>query len=203
MHCINNMNKIGFGISVTLCILCSCTSRTGDMPSTETLQTDSLMQDTIAETVAEPVVKTITPEQIHITKELLYDKYTLEDTYPYKDTTRNFQWDKIKEQLALLENIQQQPSQWAILQNYKNRNGEAPLVRTFKRNAYGRVADTLGVERYQSVPLYLLTDTLVPERYGQDGELTRFLEDGEKFVKTEPIFTGGDRKSTRLNSSHT
>ena len=52
MHCINNMNKIGFGISVTLCILCSCTSRTGDMPSTETLQTDSLMQDTIAETVA-------------------------------------------------------------------------------------------------------------------------------------------------------
>ena len=192
MHCINNMNKIGFGISVTFCILCSCTSRTGDMPSTETLQTDSLMQDTIAETAAEPVVKTITPEQIHITKELLYDKYTLEDTYPYKDTTRNFQWDKIKEQLALLENIQQQPSQWAILQNYKNRNGEAPLVRTFKRNAYGRVADTLGVERYQSVPLYLLTDTLVPERYGQAGELTRFLEDGEKFVKTEPIFTGGE-----------
>ena len=73
MHCINNMNKIGFGISVTFCILCSCTSRTGDMPSTETLQTDSLMQDTIAETAAEPVVKTITPEQIHITKELLYD----------------------------------------------------------------------------------------------------------------------------------
>lgn len=65
-------------------------------------------------------------------------------------------------------------------------------MRTFKRNAYGRVADTLGVERYQSVPLYLLTDTLVPERYGQDGELTRFLEDREKFVKAEPIFTGGE-----------
>lgn len=77
-------------------------------------------------------VKKITPEEIQITKELLYDKYTLEDTYPYKDTTRSFQWDKIKEQLALLENIQLQPSQWAILQNYKNRNGEAPLVKNFK-----------------------------------------------------------------------
>lgn len=122
----------------------------------------------------------------------MYDQYTLEDTYPYKDTTRQFQWDKIKEQLALLENIQLQPSTWAILQNYKNRNGEAPLVRSFKRNAYGRVADTLGIERYQSVPLYLLTDTLVPERYGQDGELTRFIEDGEKFIKAEPMFTGDE-----------
>ena len=94
--------------------------------------------------------------------------------------------------MALLENIQLQPTTWAILQNYKNRNGEAPLVRSFKRNAYGRVADTLGVERYQSVPLYLLTDTLVAERYGQDGELTRFIENGEKFVKAEPIFTGDE-----------
>lgn len=65
-------------------------------------------------------------------------------------------------------------------------------MRSFKRNAYGRVADTLGIERYQSVPLYLLTDTLVPERYGQDGELTRFIEDGEKFIKAEPMFTGDE-----------
>ena len=65
-------------------------------------------------------------------------------------------------------------------------------MKNFKRNAYGRVADTLGIERYQSVPLYLLTDTLVPERYGQDGELTRFIEDGEKFIKAEPMFTGDE-----------
>lgn len=82
-------------------------------------------------------------------KELLYDKHTLKDIYPYKDTTRCFQWEKIKERLALLENIRQKPSQWCILQNYKNRNGEAPLVKNFKRDAYKRVADTLGVERYQ------------------------------------------------------
>lgn len=96
----------------------------------------------------------------------------------------------IKERLALLENIQQTPSQWGILQNYKNRNGEAPLVRHYKRNAYKRIADTLGIERYQSVPLYLLTDTLVPERYGEDGSLVRFLADGENFVKVSPIYIG-------------
>lgn len=186
------MNKIASGILIASCLFCSCTSRTGEITSAESTITDSLTVDTITEPEVKPVDKRLTAEQIQISKELLYDKYTLEDTYPYKDTTRQFQWDKIKEQLALLENIQLQPSTWAILQNYKNRNGEAPLVRKFKRNAYGRVADTLGVERYQSVPLYLLTDTLVPERYGQDGELTRFLEDMGNFVKAEPIFTGDE-----------
>lgn len=186
------MNKIASGVIIATCLFCSCTSRTGENASSEIQYADSLAQDSITQSEVKPVDKTLTAEQILITKDLLYDKYTLEDTYPYKDATRQFQWDKIKERLALLENIQLKPSTWAIIQNYKNRNGEAPLVRKFKRNAYGRVADTLGVERYQSVPLYLLTDTLVAERYGQDGELTRFLEDGEKFVKTEPIFTGGE-----------
>lgn len=192
MHCTNNMNKIASGILIASCIFCSCNSRTGEVSSAEIQPSDSLIQDTITETAVKPVVKKLTGEQIQLTKDLLYDKYTLDDTYPYKDTTRQFQWDKIKERLALLENIQLQPTTWAILQNYKNRNGEAPLVRSFKRNAYGRVADTLGVERYQSVPLYLLTDTLVAERYGQDGELSRFIEYGEKFVKAEPIFTGDE-----------
>ena len=89
INCIDYMNKISFGISIAFCVLYSCTSRTGQKTSEETLQADSLAQDTIAETVAEPVVKKITPEEIQITKELLYDKYTLEDTYPYKDTTRS------------------------------------------------------------------------------------------------------------------
>lgn len=187
------MDKIGFGIFIAFCLLSSCASRTGKTTSADTQQTDSLTQDSLTKTAtAEPVVKKITPEQIRITKELLYDQYTLADTYPYKDTTRSFQWDKIKERLALLENIQAQPSQWAILQNYKNRNGEAPLVKKFKRNAYKRVADTLGVERYQSIPLYLPTDTLAPERYGQDGELTRIIRDGETFVRVEPIYTGNE-----------
>ena len=38
------------------------------------------------------------PEKVIITieKSLLYDKYTLEDSYPYRDTVRGFQWDTIK-----------------------------------------------------------------------------------------------------------
>ncbi len=134
----------------------------------------------------------LTAEDIELEKELLNDKYTLEDTSPYNDTTRSFQWTKIKERLALLENIQKDSSRWCVLQNYKNRNGEAPLVKKYARDAYKRIADTLGVERYQSVPLYLLDDTLVAERYGQDGALTRYLGEVGSFVKVEPIFIGGE-----------
>lgn len=61
------------------------------------------------------MVKELAAEDIKIEKELLYDKHTLKDIYPYKDTTRCFQWEKIKERLALLENIRQKPSQWCIL----------------------------------------------------------------------------------------
>lgn len=184
------MNRIGpNSLLFILCILCSCTSNVKDKQAANAQkQADSLdLQDTLSKT--EPVIQ---PEEIQITKALLYDKYTLEDTYPYKDTTRSFQWEKIKEYLALLENIQSKPRRWGILQNYKNRNGEAPLVKRYKRNAYRRIADTLGIERYQSVPLYLLTDSLVPERYGQDGELIHLRAEKGTFIEIEPIFIGGE-----------
>lgn len=73
----------------------------------------------MTEAITEIVEKDIKPEDIRLDKELLYDKHTLKDTYPYKDTTRHFQWEKIKERLALLENIRKKPAQWCILQNYK------------------------------------------------------------------------------------
>lgn len=174
------------------CVSCVCMSCTNHKPPAGEPQADSLLHpDTVIKQASVPVVKQLTPRQISVKKEFLYDKYTLEDTYPYKDTTRSFQWEKIKERLAYLENIQQKPRQWVILQNYKNKNGEAPLVRRFIRNAYKRVADTLGIERYQSVPLYLLTDTLVPERYAQDGELANLIVGDGRFVEVEPMYTGG------------
>ncbi len=91
-----------------------------------------------------------------------------------------------------MESIQKEPSQWAILQNYKNRNGEAPLVKVFKRDAYKRVSDTLGVERYQSVPLYLMTDTVTPEIYGRDGSLVRIKAMGKdsKFARIQTVYDG-------------
>lgn len=119
--------------------------------------------------------KPLTGADIILVKELLFDKYTLKDEYPYQDTVRSFKWDVIRKCLAFIENLQYEAARWAVFQNYKNRNQEAPLVKSYVRNVYRRIADTLGVERYQSVPLYLPTDTLVPERYGRDGALVLSL----------------------------
>lgn len=129
------------------------------------------------------------PAKIEIEKSLLYDQHTLSDTYPYKDTIRQFQWEKIRERLRLLEAVQKESERWAILQNYKNLNGEAPLVSSYTRNSYKRIADMRGVERYQGIPLYLPQDTLTPERYGQDGTLVRLIGGGEgtTFANIETI----------------
>lgn len=136
---------------------------------------------------------TIKADDIIIEKDLLYDQYTLADSYPYKDTVRMFQWDKMREGLAILENIRQKSAKWAILQNYKNKNGEAPLVKIYRRNEYKRIADTLGIERYQSVPLFLPEDTLTAERYGRDGTLVKLLEDStKKFLKVSAANFDGE-----------
>lgn len=160
----------------------SCTSKASDSYR----QTD----DTIV--VQKIEKKPFTIDMIHIEKELLFDKYTLDDTYPYKDTTRNFQWDKIRASLFLLDSIQLEPASWAILQNYKNFKGEAPLVKSYKRNAYKRIADTLGVERYQSVPLYLTTDSVTPEIYGRDGSLVKCIKDTTDFINVGTIYSSGN-----------
>ncbi|WP_455673344.1 L,D-transpeptidase [Phocaeicola sp.] len=183
------MKRIGLIYLLTgFSIACSCTSQA----NSEVKEMITEAREAVTEVIEEVMEKDVTPEEISIEKELLYDKHTLDDVYPYKDTTRRFQWEKVKERLALLENIRRKPSQWCILQNYKNRNGEAPLVKKFKRDAYKRISDTLGVERYQGIPLFALNDTLTGERYAQDGSLTRYLGEEGKFTKVEPIFMGGE-----------
>lgn len=129
---------------------------------------------------------------IQIEKDLLYDRYTLKDTYAYRDTVRSFKWETIRECLAFVENIRHDTLRWGVLQNYKNQNLEAPLVRRYVKNVYGRVADTLGVERYQSVPLYLPACKEMPERYGRDGTLV-FVEGEEgDFFRVSPATIGGE-----------
>lgn len=183
------MKRIRFIYLLTgICIIYSCNSKANSELQEISAETD----DSVTEIVEEIIEKEIKPEDIKIEKELLYEKHSLEDTYPYKDTTRCFQWEKVKERLALLENIQRKPAQWCILQNYKNRNGEAPLVKHFERDAYKRIADTLGVERYQGIPLFALNDTVTAERYGLDGLLTRHLGEEGKFTRVEPVFIGGE-----------
>lgn len=136
--------------------------------------------------------KPLTAADIILVKELLFDKYTLKDEYPYQDTVRSFKWDAIRKCLAFIENLQYDANRWAIFQNYKNVNREAPLVRKYTQNVYRRIADTLGVERYQSVPLYLPSDTLVPERYGRDGALVSFLGETGSFYRVSPVSIEGD-----------
>lgn len=149
--------------------------------------TTSEIVDTVTTQTSSLDDKLLTADEVSLTKELLYDKYTLEDTYPYRDTVRSFKWDVIRNCLAYIENMQRGQERWVVLQNYKNMNREAPLVRKFVRNAYKRVADTLGVERYQSVPMYLPGDTLVPERYGRDGTLAYLRGRVGSFCRVYPV----------------
>ncbi|GAB6012027.1 L,D-transpeptidase [Viscerimonas tarda] len=167
----------------SLLIFSSCTQNTQKETVPEQYVPDSLSIG--VESLAPEILLTI--DDIKIEKELTYEQHLLEDVYPYKDTTREFQWTKIQERLFFLDSIQLKPAKWGILRNYKNLNGEAPLVRTFIRNVYDRVADTLGVERYQSIPMFLLNDSLVAERYGRDGSLVKIISsnDSSDFVQIE------------------
>lgn len=153
-------------------------------------ESSAAAQDSVS--LEQPREERITADRIILEKEFLYDQYTLADTYPYKDTVRRFQWDKIRERLAVLENIQQKKASWGIFQNYKNTNREAPLVKNFRRDDYNMVTDTLGVQRYQSVPLYLPEDLTTPVRYGRDGSPVKIVSDTGAFVRVETFDVAGE-----------
>jgi len=72
-------------------------------------------------------------------------------------------------------------------------NREAPTVKNFKRNSYTRVSDSLGVERYQSAPLYVPGETKTPTIYGRDGSLVRLKSaDSIAMVAVEGISFEGN-----------
>lgn len=126
-------------------------------------------------------------QEIILEKELLYDKHKLDDTYPYNNKTRSFQWDKIKQHLLQVQKIDNGEGQYAVISNYKNKNGEAPLVAKYKRNNYKRIADTLGTERYQSVPLYATDNKKTPVIYGRDGSLVSIIGEDDKFYRVRGL----------------
>jgi len=95
-----------------LCIACNPNQNT----ETKTTAVDSTATQTKQEE-APKVQEPKTAKDIELSKSLSYNEHTLEDTYPYKDTTREFQWEKIKERLAFVENFQQQPGSYAVIQN--------------------------------------------------------------------------------------
>lgn len=178
---------------LVMSILVSCNNKT-QQEAKEDARRDSLERakkdsiERVKKAEEEEKRRPVTAADINLSKELTFDKYILEDTYPYKDTVRVFQWEKIKKQLAVVENFQRQDIRYAVLQNYKNKNREAPVVANFKRNAYKRVSDTLGVERYQSAPLYEVGNTKTPLIYGRDGSLVKLLSsDTLDMVKVEGL----------------
>ena len=140
----------------------------------------------------EPVEEVHVPIRVEIEKALTYDQYTLEDTYPYKDTTRTFQWDKIKEALRVIDSVQLEPGVWGALRNRQNVNGLAPLVKEWYRNDYKNVSDKWDVQRYQGIPLYIPGDS-VPERYGRDGSWVRILHaDTTETMRVAHIYNNGE-----------
>ena len=180
------MKKATLLLIIGLVTLNSCNQKTQQEMPLNTQLEDSVI-------VEQPKPISFDPEKIEIEKVFLYDDHTLEDTYPYKDTVRVFQWNKIRKRLALLDSIEAVPASWAILQNYKNKNGEAPLVKVYKRDSYKRISDTLGVERYQSVPLFLPTNSTIAEIYGRDGSLVKLINnDSSRLVKITTVDMKGE-----------
>lgn len=189
---VSSMKRLFYIILILFagCFLCSCKQRQADKyltfgwPDTFHTHVSSLRFP--------PRSRPLLASDIEITKELFYDRYTLKDTYPYQDTVRRFKWETIRKCLAFVENIQYDTLHWGVLQNYKNQNQEAPLVHRYVRNVYGRIADTLGVERYQSVPLYLPSDEETPERYGRDGSLAVVKGEEGDFYRISPVTISGE-----------
>lgn len=180
-----------FFIFLCVFLLSACTFEKKDSRISEI--TDTLPGDLLPVIDTIPVLpKVIMTGDIVLKKELLYDQHTLEDEYPYRDTTRVFQWEQIKKELARLETVQLEKSPWGILQNRRNKNGEAPVAHNFKRNTYKLVTDSLGTERYQGIPLYLPEDTITPERYALDGSLVKLSDDTTNLIRVSTLFFDGD-----------
>lgn len=151
------------------------------------LNTDTVETAPVDSIPAEaPAPKERTPLKggdIQIEKAFEFDKYLLEDSYAYKDTTRQIKWPIICDSLAVIENSMQRTERWGVIQNYKNMNGEAKLIKTWHRNEYKLVTDSLGVSRYQSIPLFLPIDSVTPRRYGRDGTPIHLLDSVGSFYK--------------------
>jgi hypothetical protein len=162
--------------------LCACHTKAQKNSTEQVMQQEIKTEvDTIKHKIA-----------INIKKEFLYDKDTLPDSYPYQQTTREFQWDKIRKNLEWLDSIQQENPHWAILQNYKNFNGEAKVVKNSHTDEYHMICDSVGTERYQSAPLYSPNDTITPMLYSRDGSLVKFTGKDGNFIEVATVYFDGD-----------
>ena len=140
------------------------------------------------DSVPEVRPRRIRADDIKFVKDLRYDKYTLDDVYPYGDGARRFQWNKIRNHLVAIENSSRYGTTFGVIQNRNNTNGEAALASEWETNAYGNIADMYGIEKYQSAPLYALGDTITPVRYLTDGSLIRTDQEKGSFTRIFSVY---------------
>lgn len=127
-------------------------------------------------------------DSVIIEKKIEYQSpYTLQDVYPYRDTIRRFQWEKINRNLTFLQNLERNGVRWGMLRNYKNYNGRPPRLAKLKLNEYKSYVDDYGVEQGQASPLYDSVGSKTPVRYGRDGVLVRYIKDSANYVWVSPI----------------
>lgn len=176
------MKRYRVTLLLSLCTVCfyACQGVQKGNASSLPVTTDSIEK-------APELPREITVADLMIEKHFSFDKYLLEDSYPYRDTLRYIQWDKIKKQLLVIEQANKRTEPWAIMQNYKNLNGEAKLVKNWHRNSYGNTADSLSTQRYQSVPLYAPSDTVTPVIYGRDGTPAHLIDSIGSYYVLQPI----------------
>lgn len=125
----------------------------------------------------------ILTEGVKLNKELLYNQHTLQDSYKYGKTERSFQWEKINAQIDSLLLFEDKAREFGALNNYHNRNGQAPMADSAVQDApYRQALDKYGVRRNQSVPLYREGNLKVPERYGRDGTLVAVDRDSADYL---------------------
>lgn len=128
---------------------------------------------------------------IKIEKALLYDKHTLQDTYKYAKTMRHFQWEKISRKIDSLYRFEEVATEFGALNNYKNRNGVAPVADSARKDIYHAITDKYGVKRDQSIPFYRPGNLSAPECYGIDGMLVWILRDTAEYLVIVPAFFKG------------
>ena len=101
---------------------------------------------------------------VRIEKALQYNQHTLKDHYKYKKTVRQIQWNKISQKLDSLLILEEIATEFGALNNYKNKNGLAPLVNSFKHNAYKHVVDKNGSYFKGSVATVILEPKWIHHR---------------------------------------
>lgn len=171
------ITRIATVLFATTVIMIGCRNNIGRKSQPSEMPFEEVTEETVMQEQVAP------KPELSIIKDLTYTKYTLEDTYPYKDTVRLFQWDKIKSKLKDIETCHCGGAHWVTLQNYKNLNGVAPKVQDPDMNEFKSLSDRYGVSRYQSIPLYATNNLGTPIRYGRDGSLFRFLKDSADYIK--------------------